>query len=81
LILGASANALTADQEGIVLDDDADTGKVGKAVTTTGATVNQTTVEAALAGIFGVFALNQGGALSATDAAVECQLIKNAWGE
>ena len=81
LILGASANALTANQEGIVIDDDADCGKVGKAVITTGGTVNQSTAEAALAGVNGVFALNQGGALSATDAAVECQLIRNAWGE
>jgi hypothetical protein len=81
LILGASANALTANQEGICIDDDADCGKVGKAVITTGATVNQTTAEAALAGVNGVFALNQGGALSATDADVECQLIRNAWGE
>jgi hypothetical protein len=80
LILGASANALTANQEGIVIDDDADCGKVGKAVITTGATVNQTTTEAALAGVNGVFALNQGGALSATDADVECQLIRNCWG-
>jgi DNA polymerase len=81
LTLGASANALTANGEGIVLDDDADCGKVGKAVITTGATVNQSTVEAALAGVNGVFALNQGGAISATDADVECQLIRNAWGE
>jgi len=48
---------------------------------TTGGTVNQSTAEAALAGVNGVFALNQGGGLSATDAAVECQLIRNAWGE
>lgn len=81
LILGNSANALTANQEGIVIDDDSDCGKVGKAVITTGGTVNQSTTEAALAGVNGVFALNQGGAISATDADVECQLIRNAWGE
>lgn len=81
LILGDTANALTANQEGIVIDDDTDCGKVGKAVITTGATVNQSTAEAALAGVNGVFALNQGGAISATDADVECQLIRNAWGD
>jgi hypothetical protein len=81
LMLGLSANALTANQEGIVIDDDADCGKVGKAVITTGATVNQTTAEAALAGVNGVFALNQGGAISADSADVECQLIRNAWGD
>jgi hypothetical protein len=81
LMLGLSANALTANQEGIVIDDDADCGKVGKAVITTGGTVNQSTAEAALAGVNGVFALNQGGAISADSADVECQLIRNAWGE
>jgi hypothetical protein len=80
LTLGASANAFTANGEGVVNDDDADTGKVGKAVITTGATVNQTTVEAALAGLNGVFAWNQGGAISATDADVEVNIFRSAWG-
>lgn len=66
-IFGDTANALTANDEHLVTDDDTDGGNVGKAAN-----------DAALSDKG--FAYNQSGAVSTTDAAVIGAIYRNCWG-
>lgn len=66
-IFGDTAQALTANDEILVCDDDTDGGNVGKAAD-----------DAALS-LHG-FAYNQSGAVSTTDAAVIGAIFRNCWG-
>lgn len=78
-ILGASATA-TVVGEGVVHDDDSDTGKIGGYVNDVTATVNQTTVNAMVNSVAGVFGRAQA-VVSATDADVEVELCCRGFGD
>ena len=64
---GDTAQALTANDEHLVTDDDTDGGNVGKAANDA-------------ASVAGGFARNQSGAVSATDAEVIAAIYENCWG-
>ena len=76
LTFGDSARA-TVDGEGVVLDDDTDKGNIGGAnlaVTLSSAAIELVTD--AVAGIFGIAQAS----VNTTDADVEVNIIRNAWG-
>lgn len=76
-IFGASALA-TVVGDGVVIDDDADKGKIGGQVVDVTSTVNETTVEAVTNSARGVFGIAQA-VVSSTDADVEVQLLGRGW--
>lgn len=77
-IFGDSARATVAG-EGVVLDDDTDGGNIGGVDLDVSSTVNETTVEASVESLHGVFGTAEA-AVSTTDADVEVQIERNGWG-
>ena len=77
-IFGDTARATVAG-EGVVIDDDTDLGNIGGVNLDVTNSPSESTIEAALVSLHGVFGTAQA-AVSTTDADVEVQIERNAWG-